>query len=310
MQGGRVVGQRQPGVLQVRQLFATRLLGRHGPILDSSARIRRRRRASSVICSSSRAPPNPTPPPPAGHASSPSAAFGLARAGAADLQAHPRSRRRVREVRADRSVLRSLGGSAGPVAATPFCASPARAPYSPGERAELLALAASQRQAWRRRSALALWALGLGTGLRAGELAAATGDDVVIGQSGVAVRVGTGAGASSPSEAPTLRLVTLAKDAGTGYLFCPRGRTGLIRTSSTTSVTPWRLTPPRFSSGRSSFICDHLAAGTPLRGLLYISGNPDRIWPRGLVLICEDQPVARLPLSGGPKECQRSLTRH
>ena len=36
-----------------------------------------------------------------------------------------------------RSVLRSLGGSARPGAATPFCASPARAPYSAQERAEL-----------------------------------------------------------------------------------------------------------------------------------------------------------------------------
>jgi len=176
-----------------------------------------------------------------------------------------------------RSVLRSLGGPARPVAATPFCASPARAPYSPQERAELLALAASQRQAWRRRSALALWALGIGAGLRAGELVAASGDDVVIGQSGVAVRVGMGAGRVVPvrgAYAPAL--ATLAKDAGTGYLFCPGGADRAYKNFVNNFCYTLEADPagPRFSSGRarSSFICDHLAAGTPLWELLYISG--------------------------------------
>jgi integrase len=176
-----------------------------------------------------------------------------------------------------RSVLRSLGGSARPERATPFSGSPAQAPYSGKERQELFAIAAAQRQAWRRRSALALLALGLGAGLRAGELAAATGDDVVIGQSGVAVRVGMGAGrvvAVPGAYAPAL--ATLAKDAGTGYLFCPGGADRAYKNFVNNFCYNLEADPaaPRFSSGRarSSFICDHLAAGTPLRELLYISG--------------------------------------
>ncbi|HXW80103.1 MAG TPA: hypothetical protein VEJ84_11435, partial [Acidimicrobiales bacterium] len=81
-----------------------------------------------------------------------------------------------------RSVLRSLGASARPRLATPFPGSPAKAPYSSKERDELFAIATSRRQARRRRSALALLALGTGAGLRAGELAAATGDDVIGSQ--------------------------------------------------------------------------------------------------------------------------------
>ena len=122
-----------------------------------------------------------------------------------------------------RSVLRSLGGSARPARATPFSGSPAKAPYSGKERAELFAIAACQRQAWRRRSALALLALGIGAGLRAGELAAAVGDDVVRQAEGVAVRV-AGPGASCPCRGPYAKAVAeLAKQAGPGYLFCPGG---------------------------------------------------------------------------------------
>src|SRR5208283_2136597 len=62
--------------------------------------------------------------------------------------------------------------------ATPFAGSRAPAPYSPAERAELAALAAAQRDAARRSSALALVVFGIGAGLRPGELVALRGDDV------------------------------------------------------------------------------------------------------------------------------------
>jgi integrase len=176
-----------------------------------------------------------------------------------------------------RSVLRSLGSSGRPVAATAFPASPARAPYSPPERAELFALAASQRRAWRRRSALAVLVLGLGAGLRAGELAAATGDDVISHQKGVAGRVGTGAGRLVPVPGPYApALAGLAKDAGAGYLFCPGGADRAYKNFVNNFCYAMEADPeaPRLCSGRarSSFICDHLAAGTPLRGLLYVAG--------------------------------------
>jgi hypothetical protein len=173
-----------------------------------------------------------------------------------------------------RSVLRALGGSGRPAWATPFSASPAKAPYSTGERTALLAVAASQRSAGRRASALAALALGIGAGVRAGELAAAVGDDVVVSQSGVAVRVGTRAVPVRGAYAPAL--AALAKDAGTGYLFCPGGADRAYKNFVNDFCYTLEADPAaaRLSSGRarSSFICDHLAEGTPLRELLYISG--------------------------------------
>jgi integrase len=174
-----------------------------------------------------------------------------------------------------RSVLRSLGGSARPARATPFSGSPAKAPYTSKERQELFAIAGGQRQAWRRRSALALLALGIGAGLRPGELAAAVGDDVLRQPEGVAVRVGPGR--VVPVRGPYAKAVAeLAEQAGPGYLFCPGGADRAYKNfvnnfSHTLEAGP---AAPTLSCGRarSSFICDHLAAGTPLRGLLYMSG--------------------------------------
>ncbi len=120
-----------------------------------------------------------------------------------------------------RSVLRHMTG-AKPALAKPFSGSPAKAPYSAPERAELLSVAASQRSEQRRSSALALLALGIGAGLRAGELAAAAGDDVMSERGRVKVRVGAGrvvpvAGVYGET------LARQAKRAGPGHLFCPGG---------------------------------------------------------------------------------------
>ena len=66
------------------------------------------------------------------------------------------------------------------------------------------------------------------------------------------------------------------KDAGPGYLFCPGGADRAYKNFVNNFCYSLEADPaaPRFSSGRarSSFICDHLAAGTPLRQLLYIAG--------------------------------------
>jgi integrase len=176
-----------------------------------------------------------------------------------------------------RSVLRSLGGSGRPGLATPFRGSPARAPYTAQERAELWAVAGAQRSVWRRGSALAALALGIGAGLRAGELAAATGDDVIAGRSEVAVRAGGDDGRVVPVLGQyATTLVGLAKDAGAGHLFCPGGADRSYRNFVNNFCYTLEADPaaPPLSSGRarSSFVCDHLAAGTPLRELLYISG--------------------------------------
>ncbi len=151
-----------------------------------------------------------------------------------------------------RSVLRSLGGSARPARATPFSGSPAKAPYSGKEREELFAIAACQRQAWRRRSALALLALGIGAGLRAGELAAAVGDDVLRQAEGVAVRVGRRARRACHG-AYAKTVAQLAKQAGPGYLFCPGGADRAYKNfvnnfSCTLEADP---AAPRLSCGRA-----------------------------------------------------------
>ena len=174
-----------------------------------------------------------------------------------------------------RSVLRSLGGSGRPVLAPPFSGSAARAPYNAGERAELASVAASQPSPWRRASASAFLALGIGAGLRAGELAAATGDDVIAGRG--RVRVHVGAGRVVPVAGVYAKdLACQAKNASTSHLFCPGGANRRYRNFVSNFCYELDADPaaPRLSSrrARSSFICDHLAAGTPLRELLYLSG--------------------------------------
>ena len=176
-----------------------------------------------------------------------------------------------------RSVLRSLGGSTRPAGATPFSGSGAKAPYSAQERAELWSVAASQRSEWRRRSALILLALGIGAGLRAGELAAAVGDDVTDKPRGVSVRVGGAGGRTVPvSDVYAKTVAQQAKQAGPGHLFCPGGGERAYRNFVNNFCYGLVADPagPRLSSGRcrSSFICDHLAAGAPLGELLYMAG--------------------------------------
>jgi hypothetical protein len=173
-----------------------------------------------------------------------------------------------------RSALRRAAGAAGPARATPFSGSPARAPYSSQEKAELLAVAASQRTPWRRASALALLALGLGAGLRPGELAEVTGDDV--GARGGRVNVRMGATRTVPVEGPYAGILAQQAQAGPGYLFCPGGADRSYYNFVNNFCYRLEADPaaPRLCVGRarSSFICGHLGAGTPLGELLYISG--------------------------------------
>jgi integrase len=176
-----------------------------------------------------------------------------------------------------RSVLRSLGGQSRPAPATPFSGSGAKAPYSAQERAELWSVAASQRSQQRRGSAFILLALGIGAGLRAGELAAAVGDDVTDKPRGVSVRVGGAGGRTVPvSDVYAKTLAQRAEQAGPGHLFCPGGAERAYRNFVNNFCYGLVADPagPRLSSGRcrSSFICDHLAAGTPLGELLYLAG--------------------------------------
>lgn len=182
-------------------------------------------------------------------------------------------------------LARPVHGEAG-LRATPFAGARAPVPYSPAERAELAAMAAAQRDPARRASALAVVVFGIGAGLRPGELMALRGSDVSRRGRRVTVRV-CGRAARVVPVAPGYagRAAGLAASAGAGHLFRPgpadRGYknfvTNFARTLTGDPAAP-RLTMSRC---RSSFICGHLAAGTPVGELLAITG------------ICQAESLAR-----------------
>jgi len=162
---------------------------------------------------------------------------------------------------------------------TPFPGSEAPAPYSPAERAELASIARAQRDPAGRAPALAMVVFGIGAGLRPGELAALRGADAVRAAGGqVIVHV---TGGPAPRMVPVAaryagRALQLARRAGDGYVFCPgpadRGYKNFVNAfAARLAADP---AAPRLAAGRcrASFICGHLAAGTPVPVLLAITG--------------------------------------
>ena len=159
---------------------------------------------------------------------------------------------------------------------TPFAGARAPAPYSPAERAGLAAVAAAQRDPARRASALALVVFGIGAGLRPAELVALRGPDVSRRGRRVTVRVGGPAARLVPAAAGYAgRAAGLAAAAGDAPV-----RPGPAERGYKNFVTNYARTlaadpaAPRLSLRRcrSSFICGHLAAGTPPGELLAITG--------------------------------------
>jgi len=177
-----------------------------------------------------------------------------------------------------RSVLYQLAVAAqGPQRATPFAGAKAPPPYSAFERAELAAIVAAQRDPGTRASALAVICCGIGAGLGPGELVALRGCHVRRrGQKVVADVHKVPARAVPVSSRYAPLLVTLAREAGNDFVFRPgpadRGYKNFV-TSFTTGLAA-DPAAPRLTVGRcrSSFICDHLAAGTPIAELLAITG--------------------------------------
>ncbi len=176
-----------------------------------------------------------------------------------------------------RSVLRLLSDEPRPKAAPRFVGSRAALRYSVSERAELFSIARAQPASWRRRSALALIGLGMGAGLRAGEIVAARRGDVVVSASGVQVQVSgqlSRVVAVSGELAGVLR--RLSRGDGGEHLFHPEEANRsyanfvndfcrhLVADPSSPKLSVARL--------RSSFVCDHLSAGTGLSQLLQITG--------------------------------------
>ena len=173
-----------------------------------------------------------------------------------------------------RSVLRRVAGSSGVQAGAPFSAAPAPAPYGPEERSELAAIAMAQPKVWRRHGALMLLALGIGAGMRAGEIALAEKDDIVGRTRSLRVNVGDRTVRVQPDCAALL--AELVRQADGPFLF---HRQAVDRSYYNFVNDFCRLlvcdpAAPKLSANRcrSSFICDHLAAGTPLSVLLEMSG--------------------------------------
>lgn len=176
-----------------------------------------------------------------------------------------------------RSVLRQLGGSDRPSRATPFAGSGARPPYTTQERTELVGIARVQRANWRRDSALVFLALGIGTGLRAGEIASVIGNDVVTGPGGVSVRVGGSTPRTVKVRAGYGRFLSeRGREAKRAYLFHPGGADrsypNFINDFARNLTTDPGAPKLCYSRCRSSFICDHLESMTKLAVLLEQAG--------------------------------------
>ena len=161
--------------------------------------------------------------------------------------------------------------------ATPFAGARAPAPYSPAERAELAAVAAAQRDAAKRASALAMVVFGIGAGLRPGELVALRGDDISRHGRQVMVRVsGLAARVVPVTSGYAARAGELAGCAGAGHVFRPGPADRSYKNFVTNFARGLAADPaaPCLSMGRAraTFICGHLTAGTPIPLLLAVTG--------------------------------------
>jgi integrase len=173
-------------------------------------------------------------------------------------------------------LAEAMHGPAGQ-RATPFPGARAPAPYSPAERAELAAVAAAQRGPVRRSSALAVVVFGIGAGLRPGELVALRGGDVFRRGRQVMVQVSGPSARVVPVTAGYAgRAWELARRAGSGFVFRPgpaaRGYKNFVTNFARGLAADPAAPALSIRRARSTFICGHLAAGTPVPVLLAITG--------------------------------------
>jgi integrase len=165
-----------------------------------------------------------------------------------------------------RAVLRATAEHLERRPAVAYPGAPAPAPYSPDERAALFATAAAQPRPWLCQAARVLLCFGIGAGLRPGELARLRGGDVEARDGAVVVSAaGRSVAVAQPCAAEA---AALARAAGPAHLFHPGEAARayknfvndacrkLVRDPAAPVLSAWRC--------RSSFICDHLSAGTPL----------------------------------------------
>jgi integrase len=165
----------------------------------------------------------------------------------------------------------------------PLAGAKAPPPYSPAERAELAAIAVAQRDPAKRSSALAVIVFGIGAGLRPGELVTLRGVEVARHGRRVTVHLaGPAARAVPVTSCYAGRAGELARS---GFVFRPgpaeRGYKNFVTNFTRNLAADPAAAALSVRRARSSFICGHLAAGTPLAELLAITG------------ICEAESLAR-----------------
>jgi integrase len=172
-----------------------------------------------------------------------------------------------------RSVLRQLSPDPRPPLAVSFPGSVARPAYSAAERAELWQVARSQRRAWRRHCALCLIALSMGAGLRAGEVVAARRQDLDLARSVITV---TGKLERRVPLGPQCLAVLSGLPLGDGFLFHPeeadRAYPNFVNDLCLNLVADPAAVHLCVARMRASYLCDHLAAKTPLSEILALSG--------------------------------------
>jgi len=173
-------------------------------------------------------------------------------------------------------LAEAMHGPAGQ-RATPFPGAKPPPPYSPAERAELAALAAAQRDPVQRASALAMVVFGVGAGLRPGELVALRGSDVTRRGHQVVVCIrGPAARVVPVTPYYARRAWELARCAGGDFVFRPGPADRSYKNFVSNFTRDLAADPavPRLSlrRARSTFVCGHLAAGTPVPALLAVTG--------------------------------------
>jgi integrase len=140
-----------------------------------------------------------------------------------------------------------------------------------------MAAALAQPRPWRRHSALALLALGIGAGLRPGEIVAARVGHVVRRAGPLGIRVG-GATPRTVTLRPPYRdlLARISVGAPGDHLFHPeeaeRTYRNFVNDFCRQLVADPAAPKLNVSRARTSFICDHLAGATPLCMLLETTG--------------------------------------
>lgn len=172
----------------------------------------------------------------------------------------------------ERKMLRTLAGLRPAVERRPVSTvSEPERPYTNGELAVFHTWAHNQRSDHQRIGCLAVFALGVGCGLTAGETLAVDGADLVTKCGAPAVRVARDGRVVPVVDRWRSSFEQLIDLAPSGLLVSPgaRDRKGAMRTILQCSIGEAKPTPARL---RVTWLVAHLEAGTPLAALLPASG--------------------------------------